>query len=151
MASSESLDFHGQPVRALRLPQGDRVVVALHGAHVLSWETVGADGTAERLYLSPHALFDGHSAIRGGVPVCWPQFNMRGPLIKHGFVRNLPWEVADAPVADDTLRLRLADSPATRAHWPERFEAELAVQLVPGRLRITLSVHNTGNTPWPFT
>lgn len=153
MAFTESLEFRGQPAIALRLPQGDRVRVALHGAHVLSWQT--ADGT-ERLYLSPQALFDGQSAIRGGVPVCWPQFNMRGPLIKHGFVRNLPWQVVASPDAaeTDTLRLRLSDSAATRAFWPERFEAELAVQLAPQRLRLTLTVRNTGHTedrPWPFT
>ena len=123
MAFTESLEFRGQPAIALRLPHGDRVLVALHGAQVLSWQT--ADGT-ERLYLSPQALFDGQSAIRGGVPVCWPQFNMRGPLIKHGFVRNLPWQVLTTPEGTeaDTLHLRLSDSAATRVFWPERFEAE---------------------------
>lgn len=143
----EDLEFRGQPARALQLPQGDRVVVALHGAHVLSWQA--ADGV-ERLYLSPQALFDGQSAIRGGVPVCWPQFNQRGPLLKHGFVRNLPWTPVEA-TSPDTLALTLSDSAATQAHWPERFEAELSAQLAPGQLRIRLSVRNTGDTPWPFT
>ncbi|RYF83018.1 MAG: D-hexose-6-phosphate mutarotase [Comamonadaceae bacterium] len=147
MSLIEAIEFRGQPARALQLPQGDRVVVSLHGAHVLSWQT--ADGV-ERLYLSPQALFDGQSAIRGGVPVCWPQFNMRGPLIKHGFVRNLPWVPVEA-AAPDTLAFSLSDSAATQAHWPERFEAQLSAQLAPGQLRITLNVRNTGDTPWPFT
>ena len=147
MVSTESIEFRGQPARALRLPQGDRVVVALHGAQVLSWQT--ADGV-ERLYLSPQAVFDGRAAIRGGVPVCWPQFNMRGPLVKHGFARNLRWEpvAADSP---DTLVFRLRDGDATRAFWPERFEAELAVQLAAQRLRVTLAVRNMGDEPWTFT
>lgn len=147
MAFTESIEFRGQPARALRLPRGERVVAALHGAQVLAWQT--ADGI-ERLYLSPEALFDGRSAIRGGVPVCWPQFNMRGPLVKHGFARNLPWQPVDGEAAD-TLAFRLSDSEATRAFWPERFEAELAVQLATDRLRVTLGVRNTGDRPWAFT
>lgn len=143
--------YAGQPALALSLPQGDRVLVALHGAQVLSWQSADEAGQlTERLYLSPQAIFDGRSPIRGGVPVCWPQFNMRGPLVKHGFVRNLPWQSvqADAP---DTLALRLASSEATRAFWPERFEATLTAQLAPGSLRIALGIHNTGDTPWSFT
>lgn len=145
----ESLVFRGQPARALHLPGGDRVLVALHGAQLLSWRT--ADGV-ERLYLSPDAVFDGRAAIRGGIPVCWPQFNMRGPLPKHGFARNLPWQPLPVSAAHPhTLALRLQDDGATRALWPERFTAELAVTLAPGCLHVGLSVRNTGDTPWSFT
>lgn len=148
--SIQSLDFNGQPALALRLPTGERTVVALHGAHVLSWTT--ADGV-ERLYLSPDALFDGHSAIRGGVPVCWPQFNTRGPLAKHGFARTLPWTAA--PGADDaedgTLALLLQDSAETRSVWPHPFSLRLTVALTPQQLRITLDVANSGDTSLSFT
>lgn len=144
---TEPFEFQGQPARALQLPGGDRVVVALHGAQVLSWQA--ADG-AERLFLSSKALFDGHSAIRGGIPVCWPQFNTRGPLPKHGFARNLPWTVEPAS-EPGTLHLSLRDSDATRAMWPAGFAAELTVTLAPGCLRVALAVHNTGDAPWSFT
>lgn len=147
MSTIEAIEFRGQPARALRLPEGDRVVVALHGAHVLSWQT--ADGV-ERLYLSPQALFDGQGAIRGGVPVCWPQFNQRGPLAKHGFARNLPWQPM-ASAAPDALTFQLVDSAQTRAAWPQRFAVELRVGLAPGRLRMQLDVRNTGDVAWPFT
>lgn len=150
IASVASIDFQGQPAVRLALPSGDAVTVALHGAQVLSWQT--GDGR-ERLYLSPEALFDGQSAIRGGVPLCWPQFNVRGPLPKHGFARNLPWEPVKSEQAD-TLAFRLCDSAATRAWWPGRFAAELAVTLAPGRLRLALSVRNTGaadDGSWSFT
>ena len=76
--------FQGLPTHKLTLPCGDSLRVALHGAHVLSWVSQGR----ERLYLSPHSVMDAHAAIRGGVPVCFPQFNQRGPLPKHGFARN---------------------------------------------------------------
>ncbi|MET0654188.1 MAG: hypothetical protein ABWY94_01280, partial [Pseudoxanthomonas sp.] len=109
----QAIEFHGLPALRLALPDGDTVVVAQHGAQVLSWTS----GGAERLYLSPRALLDGHSAIRGGVPICFPQFNQRGPRPKHGFARNLPWQ-ADAgrtAAAANELALVLHESDATRA------------------------------------
>jgi glucose-6-phosphate 1-epimerase len=142
----ETLQFRGQPALALTLPAGDRAVVALHGAHLLSWTT--ADGV-ERIYLSSEALFDGKSAIRGGVPVCWPQFNMRGPLPKHGFVRNMPWQAL--PGDDGQLVLSLRDDEATRAIWPHAFGLQLTVALAPKRLRIALDVTNTDAVPFSFS
>lgn len=145
----ETLVFRGQPAVRLTLPEGDACTVALHGAHLLSWTT--ADGV-ERFYLSPDALFDGHSAIRGGVPVCWPQFNNRGALPKHGFVRNVAWEVEPGdPARPSELTLTLADSEATRAIWPQSFRTQLRVTLAADTLRVALSVHNTGTEPWAFT
>lgn len=142
--------FQGLPSLALSLPNGDCLRVLLHGAHVVSWVA----GGRERLYLSPRSVFDGQSAIRGGVPICFPQFNQRGPLPKHGFARNLPWR-ADVPslLTSETahLSLRLSASAATRQFWPQAFEAILALELRPGSLLITLDVHNTDMVPLGFT
>ena len=147
--SIQSLLFRGQPALAVALAGGDRAVVALHGAHLVSWTT--ADGV-ERIYLSPTAQFDGKSAIRGGVPVCWPQFNERGPLPKHGFARNLPWEAVNAgpepKVGELTLMLR--DNEATRALWPRAFDLRLTVSLMPGGVRLTLVAMNIDSAPWSF-
>jgi glucose-6-phosphate 1-epimerase len=144
----ETIDFRGRPAVRLALPGGDTCTVALHGAQVLSWTT--ADG-AERFYLSPDALFDGKSAIRGGVPVCWPQFNARGPLPKHGFARNVAWTVdADAGDAPNLLAFSLQDDAETRDVWPHAFHAVLRVLLAPGALRVSLSVTNRGGAPWSF-
>jgi glucose-6-phosphate 1-epimerase len=112
-------------------------------------------GGRERLYLSPQAIFDGQSAIRGGIPLCFPQFNQRGPLPKHGFARNLTW-AAQAPLSDteqdaSVLRLRLHSSPTTQAIWPQHFEAQLALTLGEGLLRVQLDVCNTSKTLWEFT
>lgn len=142
----ESMEIHGQPAVALALPSGDRVTVALHGGHVLSWCT--ADGV-EHLYLSPKAVFDGRSAIRGGVPVCFPQFNQRGPLPKHGFARNLLW--VQLPTQDNQIALELQNDERTLPIWPVAFRAQLTVALAPGSLRVTLSVHNADETPLHFT
>jgi glucose-6-phosphate 1-epimerase len=137
--------FHGQPTVRLELAEGDACVVALHGAQVLSWIT--SDGV-ERLYLSPKALFDGRSAIRGGVPLCWPQFNQRGPLAKHGFARNVAWRVQAFERGSAVLALE--DSKMTRHAWPHAFGLRLTVALSPGQLRMTLDVTNPGESPWEF-
>lgn len=148
-AAAES--FRGQPCLRLRRGPQDSVLVALHGAHVLSW--TGA--AEERLFLSPNAVFDGQGAIRGGVPVCLPQFNTRGPLAKHGFARNLPWQAGsarlDAASGDLLLTLALTSDAPTRAVWPHDFRFELTLRLGLGRLELLLDLQNPGLTPWPFT
>ena len=143
----------GLPVIELTLPTGERLVVAQQGAHVLSW----VSGGQERLYLSPRSVMDGQTAIRGGVPVCFPQFNQRGPLAerlpKHGFARNVAWQ-ADVPelAADHArLTLRLSDSAQTRAWLPQAFALALSIDLSPGALQLTFDVHNTDTQALAFT
>ena len=52
----------------------------LHGATLTSWKVDGE----ELLFVSPKAVFAPPKAIRGGVPVCFPQFAMLGPLQVRG-------------------------------------------------------------------
>ena len=128
--------------------------IGAQGAQLLSWQ--GGDGR-ERLYLSPttggaiiHDDAGGEAvAIRGGIPVCFPQFSDRGELVKHGFARNQPWRLAARHRHGATLAL--ASDTITARHWPHAFHAELRVALAPGALRVTLAVVNTGNVPWSFT
>lgn len=148
-ATCRELSFAGVPATELQLPCGDRVVVAQHGAHVLSWV---ADGR-ERLYLSPNSVMDGRAAIRGGIPVCFPQFNQRGDLPKHGFARHLSWTVNPARLEGDKahLVLGLSDSAATRQWWDQSFQALLLIELTPGALQVELAVRNTDSKPLSFT
>jgi glucose-6-phosphate 1-epimerase len=152
-ATCRDTAFAGLPAKELSLPQGDRLVVALHGAQVLSW----VSGGQERLYLSPQSQMDGQAAIRGGVPVCFPQFNQRGPLAerlpKHGFARNMAWQADAAELSDEHARLslRLKDSAQTRAWWPQAFALALHIDLRPGAVQLTLDVHNTDNQPLAFS
>ena len=150
-ASLQPQSFRGQPCIHLQLPCGDSALIALHGAQVLSWVA----GGRERLYLSPQAVLDGQAAIRGGIPLCFPQFNQRGPLAKHGFARNLPWQALaageGAVTAPGQVVLQLTDNAQTRSWWPHAFAAELALTLLPGTLNVALTVRNTGQTAWDFT
>ena len=141
--------FHGLPSQTLALANGDHVRVLHHGAQVVSWVA----GGRERLYLSPRSKFDGHCAIRGGVPICFPQFNQRGALPRHGFARNLPWQADPVQATPELvqLTLRLRASAATRQFWPQSFEAMLTVELRPGCLQLTLGVYNTDAVPLRFS
>ncbi|HET6763618.1 MAG TPA: D-hexose-6-phosphate mutarotase [Longimicrobiaceae bacterium] len=134
----------------LRHACGSSAEIYLHGAHVTSWRD--ASGT-ERLFLSSASAFNADTAIRGGIPVIFPQFAGQGPLPKHGFARTAEWAVAS--VADEgsgpsIAVLRLEDSDATRAIWPHAFAAELRVAL-DERLSVRLTVVNTGDEPIEFT
>lgn len=143
--------WQGLPAIALQLPGGDSALIALQGAQVLSWVSQGQ----ERLFTSPLAAHDGHTPIRGGIPVCFPQFNQRGPLVKHGFARTLAWtgQAQDAQAVEGGLQitLQLRDDAATRAVWPHAFIARLTVRLQPGALTLTLGVENVGPQALEFT
>lgn len=133
----------------LRADDGATATVLLHGAHVTSWRT--ADGV-EQLYLSERARFDG-SAVRGGVPVIFPQFAAEGPYPRHGFARTTRWALAGGEPAGTSpwVLLRLHETPETLAVWPHRFVAELRVDLGQDGLAIALEVANPGTAPIEFT
>lgn len=142
-------DFHGQPAIELRTPDGDRATVLLHGAHVASWVPAGG---AQRLYLSARRSYGHGTAIRGGVPVIFPQFNRRGPdfsVPRHGFARTRNWQAARQLA--DSVTLRLADDEQTQALWPHPFALTMTVTLAPQRLDLALGVSNTGARPFSFT
>jgi glucose-6-phosphate 1-epimerase len=133
-------------MQTLSLKRGaERALISLHGGQLLSWYSAGR----ERLFLSPHAVLDGSAAIRGGVPVIFPQFNARGPYGRHGFARNSRW----SPVAqaEDRVELELSDSVDSLRLWPHRFRARLQVQLQTNALDMQLRIENRGAQSFEFS
>jgi len=134
--------------------QGETAVISRYGAQLLSWKN--ADGR-ELLYCSPIPAeqIKAEAAIRGGVPICFPQFSNRGNLPKHGLVRNVVWDSSDVISGPDqdtaSARLQLSDSPATRTLWPHHFDVQVTIQLSPGTISIALDVHNNGSSGFDFT
>ncbi|ENO86915.1 D-hexose-6-phosphate mutarotase [Thauera linaloolentis] len=148
-AGIERIDFHGLPALRLSTAADASAVLSLYGGQLLSW--VPARGR-ERLYLSERARF-GNGPVRGGVPVCFPQFAAQGTLPRHGFARTSVWTVAEQRTGDDfaLATLRLADDPQSLALWPHPFTLELTVAIDGGRLDLELEVINSGHTPFAFT
>lgn len=145
----QRVQWQGLTCHELTLPDGDSVRVSEHGAHVLSWLSLGR----EQLYLSPLSVLDGRAAIRGGIPVCWPQFSGRGPLPRHGWVRQSGWRPLRVEPASASIRLVLGinPSPPGPAEWSQDCRLELAVTLQPGGLDVSLTVVNEGPDPLSFT
>jgi glucose-6-phosphate 1-epimerase len=139
--------FQGHAGWRWSLPQGDSVFVAKQGAHVLSWQA----GGRERLFLSPSSVCDGATAIRGGMPVCFPQFNQRGNLPKHGFARNVPWRLVPESSLSSEKVFELLANPYTLALWPVKFRALLTVMLSEKSLKVQLTVENLGNQNLSFS
>ena len=140
----------GQPAMWLRAPDGAEATVMLQGAQLVSWIPAGDQ---ERLYLSPSAVAGPGEAVRGGIPVCFPQFSQRGPLPNHGLARDRNWQWIEGATRGEVVIgvLRLVDDEATRAIWPHRFEAELSFSLSGLQLDVELAIRNTGDTPFSFT
>ena len=142
----------GLPKLVLSAAGGARAEVYLHGAHVTSW--IPAGETTDRIFVSARSDFRAGAAIRGGIPVCFPQFAAQGPLPSHGFARVSPWERVAAHRTDTGAAraiLRLRDSAATRALWPHPFIAEVCVTVGGRALDVLLSIENPGQAPFAFT
>lgn len=124
----------------LTQPHVGEVVAALHGGHVLSWKP--ADGH-ERLFLSSLATMNG--PIRGGIPVCFPQFAGYGPLPKHGFARTAAWRHRGGG------EFVLDVSPEAWSGWPHPCSLMISVELGPQTLTVSLTVDNVGPKPFSFS
>lgn len=112
---------------------------------MLSWCT--ADGV-ERLFLSQTASLQSGHAIRGGVPIIFPQFGGTGSL-RHGFARTMDWTLLEA--SDGHARYQLSSSDETRLRWPHPFQLQFEIRLLHERLSMSLEVANIGSEPFPFT
>ena len=113
----------------------------------MSWIQCGK----ERLFTSPRAVFRPGQAIRGGIPVIFPQFGASGPGLRHGFARLLEWAPVEAAAAPDRATLLLSESGDSLRWWPHRFHAELEVQLLEDGLSTSLTVTNCGGAEFSFT
>ena len=142
--------LNGQPVITIHTRDGAQATISLLGGQVLHWQP--ANGKPW-LYLSEQARFDASAAIRGGIPVCFPQFAQTGKLPKHGLVRTAQWQLIEQR-NEDTLAmvtLGLSSNDATRALWPFDFALELTVGVGADRLDVELAVTNTGYGAFAFT
>lgn len=147
-----STTFGHLPALLLTAPDGAQATVTLYGAHLISWR--GADGR-ERLFCSAQSALDGSRAIRGGVPVIFPQFAERGDGMRHGFARVNNWRVEDSGVeqgwAFAVFALEPSDlAPAHAAAWPHGFALRLRVAIHANELSMRLEVRNAGQDAFPF-
>ena len=149
MTAVSMVDYGALPAVRIEGPGGAAAIVTLYGAHLVSWKT--ADGQ-ERIFCSAKSSLDGSRAIRGGVPVIFPQFAARGTGMRHGFARVSTWRLGDSGDGFAEFSLAEADlAPAIAAAWPYAFALALRVEVLADELRFSLKVRNPGAQAFPFS
>jgi glucose-6-phosphate 1-epimerase len=119
------------------------------GAQVLQ---AGQGHAGGPFYCSPLAAnFEG--PVRGGVPVLFPQFAEYGPLVKHGFARDMAWTLLEhgADATRERLHYVLEVAQGEYPGWPHAARLELEVLSKPDTVEFTLMVLNTGESEFSFT
>ncbi len=122
--------------------------VSLFGGHVLSFQP---KNKPDLLWMSDISAFDGKTAIRGGIPVCWPWFsNISSP--NHGFARINEWKIVEHRENEEgvMLCLGLDANRHTLPQWPHQFKLRLYVE-VGDELKVTLDIKNNDTQAWAFT
>ncbi|KAJ2808264.1 GPI inositol deacylase [Coemansia guatemalensis] len=125
------------------------VEIYLYGATVTSWKSQGQ----ERLFLSSQAKLDGSKAIRGGIPLVFPQFGP-GELPQHGFARTRKWEFLDAFEHGESMvaQFQLTENEETLASkWPYKFMLHYTVDLTATTLSTIIKYENTDTREFSFT
>lgn len=131
--------------------RGSHYAILDSGAHVLYW---APPSRPDVLWVSPLASFEPGVPVRGGVPVVFPWFGA-GPdgdrTPPHGFVRTAAWqrtEVVDELATSDKLLVRHTLDQTGLDSAP--FQAELSAAFSAERLRIELTVVNSGDAELAF-
>lgn len=156
-AITGQLEFDQTPeglvVAHLWHPDGE-ALVSTYGAQVLHFRS--SRHPDDLLYVSPRADYRRGTAIRGGIPICWPWFGPdpegRGRPA-HGLARTAQWRpVACARRVDGRLSLELAlnDDEASRRIWPHAFSLRLEV-VVGQTLHLRLETQNRGDAPFTIS
>ena len=133
----------------LKTPFGATATIYHQGAHITSW--IPSPELGEQIFVAKGSEFAPGKAIRGGVPVCFPQFAAFGSGAKHGFARNIEWRLSGINNDQTEAVFTLSDNEQTRALWPHAFELTLTVHLTPTQLTMTLGVANTGDQRFDFS
>ena len=131
------------------------------GATVISFKTGGAS-SRECLFLSRDAKLDGSKAIRGGIPLVFPQFGQPDKSMpQHGFLRTNIWTVDESSIYDNddaagvSFCLALASAKNSRGgKWDENSEFDCtcvySIRIESTKMTTTLEIKNSGAKAFEF-
>lgn len=136
---------------------GSSATIHPFGATVTSFKTA----QREVLFVSSSAKLDGSKAIRGGIPLVFPQFGQPDKSYpQHGFLRCNVWKLEGTTEKEDGTQccefsLNLKDAVAARGgKWGEDTEYDclvtLKVKLTEDKLKTYLNIQNKGKVPFDF-
>lgn len=119
-------------------------VISSYGAHLLSYKPTAK---VELIYLSPDAVWQNNSPIRGGVPVCWPWFGPAAAefnpaaqkLPNHGLVRTELWNLVQQSVTTEAVSIELRIDTKDLPYPNAPSYLSLSLQLTETALTLTLN------------
>eukprot|EP01100_Stratorugosa_tubuloviscum_P001917 TRINITY_DN1439_c3_g1_i1.p1 TRINITY_DN1439_c3_g1~~TRINITY_DN1439_c3_g1_i1.p1 ORF type:complete len:289 (-),score=117.34 TRINITY_DN1439_c3_g1_i1:50-916(-) len=124
-------------------------IVQLYGAQITSYKV----NNKELIFVSSKAIFREKEAIRGGIPICWPQFGP-GSLPNHGFARISTWELVSQIQSpnSNSVTLQLCSNETTLNLWPFKFTLHFVITLENDNLQTELRViNNESSSAFTFT
>lgn len=138
---------HGVDALRVDTPAGTAELL-FDGAHLISWVPAGQ---SDLLWLSPDSAFGEREAVRGGIPLVGPWFGPGRDLameVKHGWLRNVRWDLDSAEREGDEVVLTLRtpqDVKSLTALARFRLGTELSVDLTitagPRALELEAALH----------
>jgi glucose-6-phosphate 1-epimerase len=152
VSHSDSAKTYAKPGRPLIVVDNPHcyAVISLQGAHLVEFNRKNNGGEAPTpfLWLSPNADFTRGTAIRGGIPICFPWFGphaRNAELPKHGFARLRNWRLTNTveTTLDTKLHFSLNSDDRTLQVYPYAFAAALLFTL--GKT-LTLELYVTNNS-----
>ncbi|WP_301098986.1 D-hexose-6-phosphate mutarotase [Otariodibacter sp.] len=114
-------EYNEIPVLEINHPKV-KAKVALQGAHLFSWQPKHTD--QDVFWLSEIEPFKLGSAIRGGVPICYPWFGSLGEPF-HGTARIRLWEFNQYEITKDKVFLRFD----LKSENGQGLDAQMAMEL----------------------
>lgn len=155
-----SIEIHKQLIAIAVENKCARATVFLQGAQIAEYQRKGEQPL---LWLSEENRYQQGTALRGGIPVCWPWFGdpKRNPdclqsqlsadAPAHGFVRNRLWNLEQVDCSEPSVtRIVMSLDVHADAHWQHPARLELTF-CIGAELSLSLKTINTGATPFWFT
>lgn len=124
-------------------------IISLFGGQIVSYRP--KEQKHDVFWLGELNKFDNVSAIRGGVPVCWPRFaaeELNNHFPRHGFARISMWNLQKVNVTDEKIEAVLSLPPQ------ERYDANIAANLfitITDKLECSLETLNNGDDDFVFS
>mmetsp|Transcript_74776 Transcript_74776/g.118980 ORF Transcript_74776/g.118980 Transcript_74776/m.118980 type:complete len:290 (+) Transcript_74776:29-898(+) len=120
MAAAEEKQDNNDQIKLRNKKGTATAIIHRYGATVLSFQV----DEEEQLFVSSKAKFDRSKAIRGGIPLVYPQFGP-GAMPQHGFARVTDWTLHKK---DDDVAILTLKSDDLADEWKQRWKYSFALQ-----------------------
>jgi len=123
--------------------------ISLWGGQIISYRPKNQEHDV--FWLGELNKFDNASAIRGGVPVCWPRFaaeELNNHFPRHGFARISMWDKQSISVDEEKIEAVLSLMPDEK--YGTEVEANLYIKIT-DKLECSLETINNGVEDFKFS